>query len=89
MPAILRSDVVGQTTEGQAARFDRALPARRAAPGFVMQASHPVDGGWRAVEIRQTRGDATQFFTAAIAPHLPKRARPKQSRAPWRDVVQA
>lgn len=89
MPVMIVSEVSGQTPEG----YDRLLAtvgdALRLAPGFVMHLSHPVDGGWRVVEVWRSREDATRFFAAHIAPNLPDGIRPKLSFQPLHSLVGA
>jgi hypothetical protein len=87
MTVMMISDVAGQTLEGYDGLLARVSPAMQAAPGFVMHASHPIDGGWRVVEIWQSREDAGRFFAQAIAPHLPKGIHPKVSFTPLHDVL--
>jgi hypothetical protein len=88
MTVLMVSDVDGQTLEGYAGLFARVGEALKAAPGFVMHASHPVEGGWRVVEVWHSREDAGRFFAANIAPHLPAGIRPKLTFAPLHDLVQ-
>jgi hypothetical protein len=87
MAVMMTSEVSGQTLEGYTALFDSVAPALRVAPGFMMHASHPVDGGWRVVEIWNTREDAARFFATTIAPHLPDGIRPKLNFAPLHDML--
>jgi hypothetical protein len=84
----MTSEISGQTLQGYQGLFDTVSPALKAAPGFVLHASHPVDGGWRVVEIWQTREDAGRFYAASIAPNLPEGLHPKLTFAPLHDVVQ-
>ena len=88
MAVMMTSEVSGQTLVGYSSLFDAVSLALKSAPGFVMHASHPVDGGWRVVEIWNTREDAARFFASMIAPHLPEGIRPKLSFAALHDVVQ-
>lgn len=87
MAVIMTSDIAGQTLQGYEGLLKTVSPALQAAQGFVLHASHPIDGGWRVVEIWGTREDATRFFAGNIAPHLPKGIRPKLGFAPLHDVL--
>ncbi|WP_149762926.1 hypothetical protein [Neomesorhizobium albiziae] len=51
------------------------------APGFVHM-SHPVEAGWRVVEVWRSREDAARFLAAHIAPNLRDGIRPKLSFQP-------
>ena len=88
MAIIMTSEVAGQTPLG----YDRLLkvvsPALKLAQGFILHASHPVDGGWRVVKIWESREDAARFFAATIAPHLPDGIHPKLTFEPLHDVLQ-
>ncbi len=86
MAIMMISEVMGQTEEGYDGLLSRVGPVLRAAPGFRMHASHAVDGGWRVIEIWDSREDAGRFYATAIAPHLPSHIRPKVTFAPLYDV---
>lgn len=89
MAILMISDVGGQTPEGYDGLLGKVSPTLKAAPGFVMHASHPIDGGWRVVEIWESREHAAKFFASTIAPHLPEGIHPKLTFAPLHDVVLA
>jgi quinol monooxygenase YgiN len=83
----MTSEVAGQTLEGYDGLFNQVSPALTQAPGFVLHASHPVEGGWRVIEIWESRDDAARFFATTIAPHLPEGIRPKLTFEPLHDVL--
>jgi hypothetical protein len=87
MAVIMTSEIAGQTVQGYAGLFETVAPALKSAAGFVLHASHPVEGGWRVVEIWETREDAARFFATAIAPNLPAHIRPKLTFAALHDVL--
>ncbi|MCU0829103.1 MAG: hypothetical protein MUE52_17340 [Tabrizicola sp.] len=88
MAILMTSDVSGQTAEGYDGMLTKVGPALRLAKGLILHTAHPVDGGWRIMEIWETREDATRFFATAIAPHLPKGLHPKLSFTPLHDMLQ-
>ncbi len=88
MAVMMISDVDGQTPQGYDGLLAQVGPFLRVAQGFLMHASHPIDGGWRVVEIWESREDAARFYAATIAPQLPKGIRPKLTFAPLHDVLQ-
>lgn len=49
------------------------------APGFVLHTAHPVEGGWRIIEVWSSKEDANRFFAKSVAPNLPQGIRPKRS----------
>jgi hypothetical protein len=79
MAVLMIGDVPGQTEEG----FDSMIAALgdivKQAPGFIMNMSHPTEGGWRVIEVWQSKADATQFFAQYIAPNLPPGITPKRT----------
>lgn len=87
MTVMMISEVSGQSTEGYESMLGLVGEALRQAPGFMMHTAHPVDGGWRIVEIWESREDATAFFSAHIAPHLPDGIRPKLNFQPLHGVL--
>jgi hypothetical protein len=88
MAVMMVSDVSGQTPQGYDGLLQKVGPVLKAADGFLMHASHPIDGGWRVVEFWETRDHAARFYAAAIAPHLPDGIRPKLTFAPLHDLLQ-
>lgn len=88
MAVLMTAEVSGQTLAGYSELFDVVSSELRSAQGFLMHASHPVDGGWRVIEIWDSRQDAAAFFATTIAPHLPERVRPKLNFTRLHDVVQ-
>jgi hypothetical protein len=87
LAVMMISDVSGQTPQGYDTLLQQVGPVLKSAQGFVLHASHPIDGGWRVVEIWQTREDAARFYAATIAPHLPEGIHPKLTFSPLHDVL--
>lgn len=87
MPVLMTSEVAGQTAAGYDGLFHAISPALKQAQGFVMHLSHPVDGGWRVIEVWRSREDAAQFFATTIAPNLPEGIRPKLTFQPLHDLL--
>lgn len=79
MAVMMVSEVGGQTPEGYDGMLGAVGAALAGAQGFLMHLSHPVDGGWRVVEVWESREDAARFFAEHIAPKLPEGIRPKLS----------
>ena len=88
MAVIMTSEIAGQTLQGYDGLFTAVSSALRSAQGFLVHASHPIDGGWRVVEIWESREDAARFFATTIAPQLPEGIHPKLTFAPLHDVLQ-
>jgi len=89
MPVMMISEVSGQSAQGYDGMLARAGDALKRAPGFVMHMAHPVEAGWRIVEVWDSREDATRFFAAHVAPHLPDDIRPKLSFQPLHSLLKS
>lgn len=87
MAVIMTSEVAGQTLQGYDGLFNAVTSALQNAPGFVLHASHPLEGGWRVIEIWESREDAARFFASSIAPNLPEGIHPKLTFEPLHDVL--
>ena len=87
MTVMIVSEVAGQSAQGYDGMQATVGDALRQAPGFIMHASHRADDGWRIVEVWASREDATRFFAAHVAPHLPDGIRPKLSFQPLHSLV--
>ena len=87
MAVMMISEVNGQSAQGYDGMLEAVGDSLRQSPGFIMHMSHPVETGWRIVEVWDTREDATRFFTAHIAPKLPDGIRPKLSFQPLHDLL--
>jgi hypothetical protein len=88
MAVIMRSERSGQTVQGHEGLFDTVRPTSKAEQGLALHASHPVGGGWRVIEVWETREDAARFFDTTIAPGLPEHFRPTLRFAALHDVWQ-
>jgi hypothetical protein len=87
MAVLMTSEIAGQSPEGYDGLFQKVSRALCDARGFVMHVSHPVEGGWRVIEVWESREDAALFYAATLAPHLPRGLRPKLTFQPLHDVL--
>ena len=87
MTVMIVSEVAGQSAQGYDGMLATVGDALRQAPGFIMHASHPAGDGWRITEVWHSREEATRFFAAHVAPHLPEGVRPKLSFQPLHSLV--
>jgi hypothetical protein len=87
MPVLMISEVAGQTADGYAGLLGRVGEQMKAAPGLLLHMSHPSEGGWRVIEVWETREHSAKFFAAHIAPNLPAGVRPKLTFQPLHDCV--
>jgi quinol monooxygenase YgiN len=78
MAVIVTAEVAGQTEQGyDGMRAALAEPMRRA-PGFILHCARPVEGGWRVVEVWESKEAADRWFATGVAPHLPPGIHPKR-----------
>ena len=68
MAVELRAEIRGMTK----AQYDQAISQvqdqLRRAPGFVSHAAGPIDGGYRVVEIWESRAEMERFLQQTIMP---------------------
>ena len=78
MAIAISADVPGQTKEGYEETI-RALGATlKDAPGFIMHFGHPIEGGWRVVEVWESSKDASEWFAKYVRPNLPPAIKPQR-----------
>ena len=70
MPILVTVNQAGGSPQ-EAERFKQLLHARlREAPGFMFHADGPVDGGWRIVNVWESRADFDRWFENEVKPNL-------------------
>lgn len=79
MPVMVTAEVSGQTAQGYDRMLGHLSAALTQAPGFVLHLSHPIEGGWRVIEIWESKDDANRFFAQHVHPNLPPGIRPRRS----------
>lgn len=80
MAVLIVAEVQGQTREG----YDRMVAAMGdvilKVPGRLLHAAHPTDdGGWRVIEVWESREVANRWFAAFVAPNLPPGVKPRRT----------
>jgi heme-degrading monooxygenase HmoA len=78
MAVAIIGEVPGQTKEGYEQTIRALGDLLRSAPGFIMHYGHPVDGGWRIVEVWESSKDAADWFAKHVRPNLPPNLKPKR-----------
>jgi hypothetical protein len=58
MAVLITAEVKGQTQQGYDGVLGVLAGVIKQAPGFVLHTAHPVEGGWRVIEIWQSENDA-------------------------------
>jgi heme-degrading monooxygenase HmoA len=78
MAVTISADVPGQTKEGYEQTIRLLGDALKKAPGFIMHFGHPIEGGWRVVEVWESSKDAAEWFAKHVCPNLPSDVKPKR-----------
>jgi len=79
MAVLVTAEVAGQTQEGYDGMLGVLEGAIRQSPGFILHTAHAVEGGWRIIEIWDSKELANQFYAKNVAPNLPPGIRPKRT----------
>jgi hypothetical protein len=87
MAVLVVAEVRGQNQAGYDAMAELLTTRLQQAPGFVLHGAHPVDGGWRIVEVWRDKESADRFFATQVAANLPPDIRPKRSVQPLHNLV--
>ena len=79
MPVLITAEVKDQTQQGYEGMRTLLADALKQAPGFVLHTAHPIEGGWRIIEVWETKEAGDHFFAKSVAPNLPPGIGPKRS----------
>ncbi len=79
MPVLVTAEVPGQTQQGYDGMQVVLADALRRAPGFVLHYAYATQGGWRVIEVWETKKDANDFFAKAVHPNLPPGIKPRRT----------
>jgi hypothetical protein len=79
MAVLITAEVAGQTQQGYDGMLQFLKEIIKVAPGFILHTAHPIEGGWRVIEVWETKEAANQFFAKYVAPNLPPGIRPKRT----------
>ncbi len=78
MPVVITGEVPGQTQEGYEQTIRALGEALKEAPGFIMHFGHPIEGGWRIVEVWESSKAAGEWFAKHVRPNLPPDIKPQR-----------
>lgn len=79
MAVPVTAEVKGQTQQGYDGMLGMLAGSIKQAPGFILHTAHPIEGGWRVIEVWESQNDANQFFAQHVHPNLPPGIKPKRS----------
>lgn len=89
MAVMVTAEVSGQTREGYDAirvGLEGLMPAM---PGFIAHMSHGVDGGWRVIELWESKEHANDFFAKYVHPNLPPGIKPRRTFQDLHNLIRA
>ena len=78
MAVLMTSEAQGLSAPIYAQMLSALQDALKQAPGFILHTAHPVEGGWRIVELWRSKSESDRFFAEHVAPNLPPGVRPKR-----------
>jgi hypothetical protein len=79
MAVLVTAEVQGQTQQGYDGMLGLVANGLKQAPGFILHTAHPIEGGWRVMEIWESKHDANEFFAKYVHPNLPPGIQPRRS----------
>jgi len=79
MAVLVTAEVPGQTEQGYDGMLVALEGALKQAAGFILHTAHPVEGGWRVLEVWDTKAHANEWYAKSVAPNLPPGVHPKRT----------
>ena len=79
MPVLVTGEVPGQTEQGYDGIRAALEPVMKQSPGFILHTAHPIEGGWRVIEVWESKKDANDFFAKYVHPNLPPGIKPRRT----------
>ena len=79
MAVLVTAEVPGQTEQGYDGMLALLATALKQAPGFILHTAHPIEGGWRILEVWESQKEASDFFAKFVHPNLPPGIKPKRT----------
>lgn len=79
MSVQVTAEIAGQNAQGYEGMLAALAEQLVAAPGLILHTAHATEGGWRVIELWQTKAQADQFYARYVAPALPPGIRPKRT----------
>jgi hypothetical protein len=70
MAIVMTAEVPGITAQQGRGMLDQVQQQLRQSKGFISHASGPMQGGYRVIEVWQSREDEERFFDAVVVPML-------------------
>ena len=87
MAVLVTAEVPGQTEQGYDGMLGLLASALKQAPGFILHTAHPIEGGWRILELWESQKEASDFFATFVHPNLPPGIKPKRTVQALRSLV--
>ena len=78
MAVLVTAEVTGQTQQGYDGMLGKLQGPLKQAPGFILHTAHPVEGGWRILEVWDSKAQSNEWYAKNVAPNLPPGVHPKR-----------
>jgi hypothetical protein len=88
MAVLVTAEVTGQTQQGYDGMLGMLQGPMKQAPGFILHAAHPVDGGWRILEMWDSKAQSNEWYAKNVAPNLPPGVHPKRTVQELHSLIQ-
>lgn len=79
MAVLVTAEAPGQTQQGYDGMLAALDAQLRQAPGFILHTAYPVEGGWRILEVWESKAQANDWYAKKVAPNLPPGVHPKRA----------
>jgi hypothetical protein len=84
----MTAEIPGMTKEMVDGMTAQLTEEMKAAPGFVVHANGPADGGWRVTEVWDAQDNWDSWYEGTIKPNLPEGIEPQITTRELNDVIQ-
>lgn len=79
MAVLVTAEVPGQTQQGYDGMLSMLQSPLKQAPGFILHTAYPVEGGWRIIELWESKSQSNEWYAKSVAPNLPPGVHPKRT----------
>ena len=88
MAVLVTAEVPGQSQQGYDGMLGMLQGPLKQAPGFILHTAHPVEGGWRIIELWESKSQSNEWYAKNVAPNLPPGVHPKRTVQELHSLVQ-
>ena len=88
MAVLVTAEVPGQSQQGYDGMLGMLQGPLKQASGFILHTAHPVEGGWRIIELWESKSQSNEWYAKNVAPNLPPGVHPKRTVQELHSLVQ-